>query len=134
MRKGRFRRWAPTLVVGLVALLAGLSVGTSWMMARHLRQDASAIGQLYSGVFAGLNDPRPGAAEEALLRLGALVREKGLPLVVTDGLGQVTAADNLPFDAELNDPRVAAFAKELDQVRAPIHSSVGTVHYGPLPT
>lgn len=134
MRKGRFRRWAPTLVVGLVALLAGLSVGTSWMMARHLRQDANAIGQLYSGVFAGLNDPRPGAAEEALLRLGALVREKGLPLVVTDGLGQVTAADNLPFDAELNDPRVAAFAKELDKVRPPIHSSVGTVHYGPLPT
>jgi signal transduction histidine kinase len=121
-------------VVGLVALLAGLSVGTSWMMARHLRQDASAIGQLYSGVFAGLNDPRPGAAEDALLRLGALVREKGLPLVVTDGLGQVTAADNLPFDAELNDPRVAAFAKELDQVRAPIRSSVGTVHFGPLPT
>lgn len=134
MRKGRFRRWAPTLVVVLVALLAGLSVGTSWMMARHLRQDASAIGQLYSGVFAGLNDPRPGAAEEALLRLGALVREKGLPLVVTDGLGQVTAADNLPFDAELTDPRVAAFAKELDLVRPPIHSSVGTVHYGPLPT
>ncbi len=134
MRKRQFRRWAPTVVVGLVALLAGLSIGTGWMMARHLRQDASAIGQLYSGVFAGLNDPRPGAAEEALLRLGALVREKGLPLVVTDGLGQVTAADNLPFDAELNDPRVAAFAKELDQVRPPIHSSVGTVHYGPLPT
>ena len=134
MRKGRFRRWAPTLVVALVALLAGLSIGTSWMMARHLRQDASAIGQLYSGVFAGLNDPRPGAAEEALLRLGALVREKGLPLVVTDGLGQVTAADNLPFDAELTDPRVAAFAKELDLVRPPIPSSVGTVHYGPLPT
>jgi signal transduction histidine kinase len=134
VRKDRFRRWAPTLVVGLVALLGGLSVGTSWMMARHLRQDASAIGQLYSGVFAGLNDPRPGAAEEALLRLGALVREKGLPLVVTDGLGQVTAADNLPFDAELSDPRVAAFAKELDLVRPPIHSSVGTVHYGPLPT
>lgn len=134
MRKGRFGRWAPTVVVALVALLGGLSIGTSWMMARHLRQDASAIGQLYSGVFAGLNDPRPGAAEEALLRLGALVREKGLPLVVTDGLGQVTAADNLPFDAELNDPRVIAFAKELDLVRAPIHSSVGTVHYGPLPT
>src|SRR5574338_354696 len=134
VRKGRFRRWAPTLVVGLVALLAGLSIGTGWMMARHFRQDANAIGQLYSGVFAGLNDPRPGAAEEALLRLGALVREKGLPLVVTDGLGQVTAADNLPFDAELNDPRVAAFAKELDLVRPPIHSSVGTVHYGPLPT
>jgi signal transduction histidine kinase len=134
VRKRGIGRWAPTIVVALVALLAGLSIGTGWMMARHLRQDASAIGELFSGVFAGLNDPRPGAAEDALLRLGELVREKGLPLVVTDGLGQVTAADNLPFDAKLSDPRVAAFARELDAVRAPIHTSVGTVHYGPLPT
>lgn len=117
-----------------MALLAGLSIGTSWMMARHLRDDANAIGQLFSGVFAGLNDPRPGAAEEALLRLGELVRRQGLPLVVTDGLGQVTAADNLPFRAELSDPRVAAFAKRLDEMRPPIRTSVGTVHYGPLPT
>ena len=128
------RRWAPTLVVALVALLAGLSVGTSWIMARHLREDASAIGQLFSGVFAGLNDPRPGGADEALLHLGELVRERGLPLVVTDGLGNVTAADNLPFTAPLSDPRVAAYARQLDLERPPIHTSVGTVHYGPLPT
>ena len=134
VRKRSARRWAPTLVVALVALLAGLSIGTTWIMARHLREDARAIGELFSGVFAGLNDPRPGAAEGALLRLGELVREQGLPLVVTDGLGQVTAADNLPFDAELSDPRVAEFARQLDQVRPPIHTSVGTVHYGPLPT
>ena len=122
------------MVVALVALLGGLSIGTGWMMARHLREDASAIGLLFSGVFAGLNDPRPGAAEDALLRLGELVREQGLPLVVTDGLGQVTAADNLPFQAELSDPRVLAFAQRLDRIRTPIRTSVGTVHYGPLPT
>src|SRR6478672_5905617 len=96
VRKRLLRRWAPTLVVATVALLAGLSVGTSWIMARHLKDDANAIGQLFSGVFAGLNDPRPGGADEALLHLGELVRERGLPLVVTDGLGNVTAADNLP--------------------------------------
>ena len=134
VRRPGLRRWAPTVVVALVALLGGLSIGTGWMMARHLREDASAIGLLFSGVFAGLNDPRPGAAEDALLRLGELVREQGLPLVVTDGLGQVTAADNLPFQAELSDPRVLAFAKRLDRIRTPIHTSVGTVHYGPLPT
>lgn len=134
MRRSWFRRWAPTAVVGLVALLAGLSAGTSYIMARHLRDDAKAIGNLFSGVFAGLNDPKPGAAEEALLHLGVLVREQGLPLVVTDGLGNVTAADNLPFAAPLGDPRVAAYARELDLERPPIHTSVGTVHYGPLPT
>ena len=134
VRRPGLRRWAPTVVVALVALLGGLSIGTGWMMARHLREDASAIGLLFSGVFAGLNDPRPGAAEDALLRLGELVREQGLPLVVTDGLGQVTAADNLPFQAELSDPRVLAFAQQLDRIRTPIRTSVGTVHYGPLPT
>lgn len=134
MRRRLLRRWAPTLVVATVALLAGLSVGTSWIMARHLKDDANAIGQLFSGVFAGLNDPRPGAADEALLHLGELVRERGLPLVVTDGLGNVTAADNLPFTYPLSDPRVKAYALELDHERAPIQTSVGTVHYGPLPT
>ena len=134
MRRAHLRRWAPTVVVLLVALLAGLSAGTSWLMARHLREDANAIGQLFSGVFAGLNDPRPGAAEDALLRLGELVRRQGLPLVVTDGVGQVTAADNLPFEAELGDPRIVEFAKQLDRIRTPIRTSVGTVHYGPLPT
>ena len=134
MRKRLLRRWAPTLVVATVALLAGLSVGTSWIMARHLKDDANAIGQLFSGVFAGLNDPRPGGADEALLHLGELVRERGLPLVVTDGLGNVTAADNLPFNYPLSDPRVKAYALELDRERPPIHTSVGTVHYGPLPT
>ena len=115
MPRRLLRRWAPTLVVALVALLAGLSVGTSWIMARHLRDDANAIGQLFSGVFAGLNDPRPGAAEEALLHLGALVRERGLPLVVTDGLGNVTAADNLPFNVPLSDPRVKEYARQLER-------------------
>ena len=134
MRKRLLRRWAPTLVVATVALLAGLTVGTSWIMARHLKDDANAIGQLFSGVFAGLNDPRPGAADEALLHLGELVRERGLPLVVTDGLGNVTAADNLPFQLPLSDPRVKAYALELDHERPPIQTSVGTVHYGPLPT
>ena len=116
-----------------MALLAGLSVGTSWLMARHLGRDSAAIGQLFSGVFGGLNDPRPGAAEEALLRLGELVRAQGLPVIVTDGLGTVTAADNLPFSAELSDPRVKAFAQALDEERPPIRTPVGLVHYGPLP-
>ena len=98
VRRSPVRRWAPTVVVALVALLAGLSAGTSYIMARHLRDDAQAIGNLFSGVFAGLNDPRPGAAEEALLHLGVLVREQGLPLVVTDGLGRT--AEKRPRPSE----------------------------------
>ena len=122
------------MVVTLVALLAALSFGTGLLIFRHFQADASATSQLYSGVFGGLNDPRPGAEAEALLRLGEQVRALGLPLVVTDTTGRVTAAANLPFEAELDDPRVKLYAGRLDrQNPAIIDPAVGTVHYGPLP-
>lgn len=135
MRKELLRRWAPTSVVLLVILLAGLSAGTSWLVARHMQSDARAISQLYSGVFAGLNDPRPGAETDALLRLGDMVRNQGLALVVTDGTGRVTAAANLPFTAKSpsDDRRVYEFALSLDKINPPVTTSIGTVHYGPIP-
>jgi len=128
------RRLAPALVALLVVLLAGLGVGTGLVVARHFRSDASALGQLFAGVFAGLNDPRQGAEADALLRLGEQVRSQGIPLIVTDGTGRVTAAANLPFEAPLDDPRVAKYAATLDHANPPISdSTIGTVHYGPLP-
>ena len=55
------------MVVSLVALLAGLIFGTGVLIFRHFKADASATSRLYSGVFGGLNNPRPGAEAEALL-------------------------------------------------------------------
>jgi signal transduction histidine kinase len=122
------------MVVVLVALLAGLSLGTGVLIFRHFKADASATSRLYSGVFGGLNNPRAGAEAEALLRLGEQVRALGLPLVVTDTAGRVTAAANLPFDAPLDDPRVKVYASRLDRQNPPItDAAIGTVHYGPLP-
>jgi signal transduction histidine kinase len=130
----RLQRLAPTIVVALVALLTGLSFGTGLLIFRHFRADASATSRLYSGVFGGLNDPRAGAEAEALLRLGEEVRALGLPLVVTDTTGRVTAAANLPFEAGLDDPRIKLYARRLDRQNPPIiDPAVGTVHYGPLP-
>jgi signal transduction histidine kinase len=134
VRKDRLQRLAPTLAVGLVALLAGLSLGTGLLVLRHFRSDAYATSRLYSGVFGGLNNPRPGAEAEALLRLGAQVRALGLPLVVTDRSGRVTAVANLPFEAPLDDPRIKALIRRLDRQNPPIvDQAIGTVHYGPLP-
>lgn len=134
MRSERLQRLAPTLAVVLVALLAGLSFGSGLLVLRHFQADASATSRLYSGVFGGLNDPRPGAEAEALLRLGAQVRALGLPLVVTDKAGRVTAAANLPFDVPLDDPKVRRYAARLDRWNPPIvDAMIGTVHYGPLP-
>jgi signal transduction histidine kinase len=134
VRNERLQRLAPTVAVVLVALLAGLSLGSGLLVLRHFRADATATSRLYSGVFGGLNNPRAGAEAEALLRLGAQVRALGLPLIVTDTAGRVTAAANLPFQAPLDDPRVRAYAERLDRWNPPIvDPAVGTVHYGPLP-
>lgn len=134
MRRDRLRRLAPTVAVVLVALLAGLSLGTGLLIIQHFRADATATSRLYSGVFGGLNDPRAGSEVEALLRLGEQVRSLGLPLVVTDRSGRVTAAANLPFEAALDDPRVLQYAARLDRQNPPIvDEAIGTVHYGPLP-
>ncbi len=134
MRDTKLRRWAPALVAVLVAILAGLSVGTGFLVARHFRADAINTSRLYSGVFAGLNSQEQGAEIEALLNLADQVKRLGIPLVVTDGLGQVTAAANLPFDAPLDDPRVKAYAQSLDRQNPPVVDVLGsTVHYGPVP-
>jgi signal transduction histidine kinase len=134
VRSDWLQRLAPTLAVGLVALLAGLSLGSGLLVLRHFRADAYATSRLYSGVFGGLNNPRAGAEAEALLRLGAQVRALGLPLVVTDRSGRVTAVANLPFEAPLDDPRMKAFVQRLDRQNPPIvDEAIGTVHYGPLP-
>ena len=134
MRRDSFRRLAPGVVIGLAGLLIGLTAGTGFVVASHLQQDALNISRLYSGVFAGLNDPTPGAEAGALLQLGERVRQQGLPLVVTDGMGHATAAANLPFRASLDDPRVTAYAAQLDRVNPPlIEPGLGTVHFGPLP-
>jgi signal transduction histidine kinase len=122
------------VAVGLVAILAGLSLGTGLLIIRHFKADATATSRLYSGVFGGLNNPRPGAEAEALLRLGEQVRSLGLPLVVTDRSGRVTAVANLPFEAPLDDPRIRTYASRLDRQNPPIvDPAVGTVHYGPMP-
>lgn len=134
MREEPFLRLAPGLVASLVALLVGLNVGTSLLLARHFRQDANATSRLYSVVYAGLYSSRPGAEVNALFRLSEEVRNLGMPLVVTDGTGRVTATANLPFAAPLNDSLVKAYAAALDRENAPIvDSAFGIVHYGPMP-
>ena len=132
-RRG-LRRFAPVLVVLLVLVLAGLSAGSSWIVIQHFRSDASSISRLYAGVFAGLNDDKPGAAQSSLLTLGEQVRREGIPLVVTDTAGRVSAAANLPFAAPLDDPQVLVYAAVLDRENPPIADSLlGTLHFGPVP-
>lgn len=124
----------PEIVLALVILLGGVSVWQAWNTASHLTREARESSHIYGMIIGALNDTTTGAETEALLQLVTRVRETGLPLIVTDTLGRVTAADNLPFDAPFDDPRVVAFAAGLDRSNPPLTiPGTGEIHYGALP-
>jgi signal transduction histidine kinase len=128
------KRAGPAALVGVALLFGALSVGYAWFVARHLRTDARETSRLLGHVFAGLNDPREGAAADALLTLADEVRRLGIPIAVTDTAGRITALANAPFGDDASDAERRAWIARLDQVHQPIvQPGVGTIHYGALP-
>src|ERR1051326_9505539 len=87
------RRAGPPALIAAALLFGVLSVGYAWIVARHLRNDARETSRLLGEGFAGLNDPREGAASDALLTLADEARHPGIPLVGTDTAGRITALD-----------------------------------------
>ena len=133
-RSGALRRFGPPAVLGLALILGGITVGSAFVVTRHLRDDARDTSRLLGRVFAGLNDPRPDAATAALLDLAAQVRSLGIPIAVTDTAGRITAMDNAPLPRDADRAALRAWIAELDAVHPPIvQPGVGTIHYGPLP-
>ena len=134
MPRDVLRRVGPAALVGAALLFGALSVGYAWIVARHLRDDARETSRLLGHVFAGLNDPREGAAADALLALADEVRRLGIPIAVTDTAGRITALDNAPFGADASEETRRAWIAQLDQVHQPlVQPGVGTIHYGALP-
>jgi signal transduction histidine kinase len=135
VRRHVLGRWAPVIVAALILLLAGLTISSSVIVVRHFRNEAQSITRLSYGVYAALSDPREGAEADALVEIGKRVRGLGIPVVITDTAGRVTAADNLPFTAPLDGPRVRAYVRALDRQNPPlVESTIGTVvHYGSVP-
>jgi signal transduction histidine kinase len=128
------RRAGPAALVGLALLFGALSVGYAWIVARHLQGDARETSRLFGRVFAGLNDPRDGAAAEALLNLAEEVRRLGIPIAVTDPTGRITALDNAPFGRHATEGEQRAWIAQLDRVNEPlVQPGVGTIHYGAVP-
>jgi len=132
--KGALRRAGPPALFTAALLFGALSVGYAWIVGRHLRNDARETSRLLGHVFAGLNDPREGAAADALLALADEVRRLGIPLAVTDTGGRITALDNAPFGSDASEATRRAWIVELDRIHPPlIQPGVGTIHYGALP-
>lgn len=131
----RRRRWpVVVMVVGVLGLLIWYVVYTQ-QVVRELRVAAAGQGQMYSRIFRALQDTS--ATHDptvTLLELARQIRESGLPLVITDPDGRVSAVANLPFSEPLDGERTQAFVRELDQQNAPIlQPGVGGVHYGDSP-
>jgi signal transduction histidine kinase len=132
--RGALRRAGPPALIATALLFGALSVGYAWIVARHLRSDARDTSRLLGHVFAGLNDPREGAAADALLALADQVRHLGIPIAVTDAGGRITALDNAPFGPDVSAAQQREWIAELDRINEPlIQPGVGTIHYGALP-
>jgi len=132
--RGTLRRAGPPALLAAALLFGVLSVAYAWIVASHLRDDARETSRLLGHVFAGLNDPREGAAADALLALADEVRRLGIPIAVTDTAGRITALDNAPFGPHADEATQRDWIAELDRIHPPlIQPGVGTIHYGALP-
>jgi signal transduction histidine kinase len=116
----------------LVALLAGLSVGSSWLVSRHLREQAARASEIYSIGFRGMINPDSDAVNAALVDVMKQVRSLKMPMVLTDVNGKITAFDNLPFSDTTG--RIQGYVARLDAQHEPYTTAgIGAVHYGSIP-
>jgi len=131
------RRGSPELVfAALIALLLGSILWYTHHVVGDLRQEAARSSRIYARVFHALGDTTEGAGTQALLGLSRSIVEQGVPVIVTDALGNPTAAANLPFDATdvTRDARVRSYVRRLDAENPPVVDSVfGQIHYGNTP-
>lgn len=129
----RRRRWPVVLVVvGVLALLTWY-IGYTQHVVTQLRAAAASQGRMYSRIYRALLDSSTTGEDltPALIDLARQVSEAGIPIVLTDADGHVSAAANLPSDASLD---TSAYVKRLDRQNAPIlEPGVGGVHYGDSP-
>ena len=129
----RRRRWPVVLVVlGVLALLTWYVAYTQHVVTQ-LRAAAAAQGSMYSRIYRALLDTSALGDDKTpvLIEMADQVIATGLPLVLTDAQGRVSAAANLPTDPSLD---TVAFVLELDRRNAPIlEPGVGGVHYGDSP-
>jgi two-component system, sporulation sensor kinase D len=119
--------WA--VVFGVVALLTWY-VFYMRSVVTDLRAEASRVGKMYARVYDALSDPNTDPTA-ALQDLSALMRESGVPIIVTDAHGAVTASANLPTEILGSNVRIAQYVRELARENKPVvEPGVGTVYFG----
>lgn len=133
----RNRHW-PTAFALLAAAVLGWYLLYTELLMREMRRDALVHSGIYFQILRGLNDPRPGAAEQTLLVLSDEAQRLGIPIVVADADGVPAFTSNLPFQADPNEPhdqqRLYQYMRELAGTNPPmVEPGLGTVYVGDPP-
>lgn len=128
------RRGAPVVYLAVgVALLLGAYVLYTRSIVVQLRLESDRVARMHARVYGAL---LAGGDEHtaALLDLAEEIKATGVPLVLTAPDGTPQAAENLPFEMELDDPRLLDYVVQLDRENPPVvRPGIGTIHYGTTP-
>lgn len=133
-----YRRHWPTALALLAAVTLGWYLVYTQILLREMRRDNVIHSRILVSIFSGLADPREQAATAALFNLSQEVQQLRIPLVVTDAEGGIVGTANLPFEADVGDPRdadrVRAYARDLARDNPPIiEPGYGIVFFGDPP-
>ncbi|MEX2570615.1 MAG: HAMP domain-containing sensor histidine kinase [Gemmatimonadota bacterium] len=131
-------RYGPTALALLAAVVLGWYLLYTELLMREMRRDAIVHSSIYFEILRGLNDPRPGAAEETLLNMIDEVQNLDIPIIVADADGIPAFTTNLPFQADPNNPqdqqRLNEYMLELAERNPPmVEPDLGIVYVGEPP-
>jgi signal transduction histidine kinase len=130
-------KWPLAIATLFVALLGWYVVYTQ-QIYRALQADYETLQEIFTEVQAGIADPDPGRADEALFRLQTIILASNVPLVLTGAADTLLDARNLPFAADLSTPQgqeaVRAYVRRLDARNPPVGDpEIQLLHFGDTP-
>jgi signal transduction histidine kinase len=134
------RVWPILIALAAVLVFASYLYVTQLLVTRIRNETAFTFRQIYPVVQRGAISGNVGAELQALLDIQKIIIERGLPVVAFSAPGDITAAANLPFEADLSTAEgrraVAEYAASLEN-RYPdnrvIVAGGGSVYYGDPP-
>jgi len=128
------RLWSIGLALLFGVVLAWYLFYTQQLVSA-VNTNAATLSRMYALVFQGLSDPDQESGDAVLFDMLIEIKALGIPVVVINTEGEPYAAENLPFEPDLDDPedrqRVLAYASELDKRNDPIAEvGIGEIHFG----
>lgn len=131
LRRGRT---VVAIVIAILLLLAWY-VGYTRQVVRELRAVAATQGRMYEITFNSLQDTTAdGDPRIAILSLQSLITESGLPMVVTNAEGHITAVANIPGGIYGDTVKERQYLARLDRKNDPIvQQGISAIHYGDSP-